>query len=85
MLVTEGRRKKEEGRGKREEGRGKKAILAIGNDLNGGHGSAVSLPRLIIVGTRHCRVLIVGNINSDATGFDITASACHFPANFWAN
>ena len=25
----------------------------------------------LIVGTRHCRVLIVGNINSDATGFDI--------------
>ena len=32
---------------------------------------AVSL-QLIGVGTRHCRVLIVGNINSDATGFDIT-------------
>ncbi len=26
----------------------------------------------IIVGTRHCRVLTVGNINTDATGFDIT-------------
>ena len=33
----------------------------------------MSLPRLI-VGTRHCRVLILGNINSDATGFDITGS-----------
>ena len=36
-----------------------------------GHGSAVSLPRLI-VGTWHCRVLISGDINSDATGIDIT-------------
>jgi len=25
----------------------------------------------LIVGKRHCRVLIVGNINSDATGIDI--------------
>ncbi|MEG4499634.1 hypothetical protein QUB05_02690 [Microcoleus sp. F10-C6] len=31
----------------------------------------MSLPRLI-VGTRHCRVLTLGNINSDATGVDIT-------------
>ena len=30
----------------------------------------MSLPGLI-VGTRHCRVLILGDINSDATGFDI--------------
>ncbi|MBD1814695.1 hypothetical protein H6F65_24070 [Microcoleus sp. FACHB-DQ6] len=30
----------------------------------------MSLPRLI-VGTRHCRVLTVGNINSDASGVDI--------------
>jgi hypothetical protein len=30
----------------------------------------VSLPPLI-VGTRHCRVLTVSNINSDATGVDI--------------
>ncbi|WP_333024446.1 MULTISPECIES: hypothetical protein [unclassified Microcoleus] len=30
----------------------------------------VTVARLI-VGTRHCRVLTVGNINSDATGFDI--------------
>ncbi len=29
------------------------------------------LLQLIVVGTRHCRVLILGNINSDATGFDI--------------
>jgi hypothetical protein len=36
-----------------------------------GHGSAVSLPRLI-VGKRQCRVLISGYINSDATGFDIS-------------
>jgi hypothetical protein len=35
-----------------------------------GHGSAVSLPELI-VGTRHCRVLTVGNNNSHATGVDI--------------
>ncbi len=40
-------------------------------ELYRGHGSAVSLPPLI-VGTRHCRVLISGYINSDATGFDIT-------------
>ena len=26
----------------------------------------------LIVGTRQCRVLTVGNINSDATGFDVT-------------
>ncbi len=25
----------------------------------------------LIVGTRHCRVLILGNINSDATGIEI--------------
>ena len=30
---------------------------------NRGHGSAVSLPRLI-VGKRHCRVLTLGNIGS---------------------
>ena len=30
----------------------------------------MSLPPLI-VGTRHCRVLTVSNINSDATGVDI--------------
>ncbi|PSB26772.1 hypothetical protein C7B69_11340 [filamentous cyanobacterium Phorm 46] len=29
--------------------------LANRNDINGGHGSAVSLPRFI-VGKRHCRV-----------------------------
>ena len=29
----------------------------------------VSIARLI-VGKRHCRVLTVGNINSDATGFE---------------
>jgi hypothetical protein len=40
------------------------------NDNNGGHGNAVSLPRLI-VGTRYCRVLTVGYINSDTNGFDI--------------
>ncbi len=27
----------------------------------------------LIVGIRHCHVLISGNINSDATGIDITA------------
>ena len=32
----------------------------------------MSLPQLI-VGKRHSRILIVGNINSDATGIDITA------------
>ena len=36
-----------------------------------GQGSALSLPRLI-VGKRHCRLLTVGNLNSDATGFDIS-------------
>jgi len=40
------------------------------SELYRGYGSAVSLPRLI-VGTRHCRVLISGYINSDATGSDI--------------
>lgn len=30
----------------------------------------VTIARLI-VGKRHCRVLTLGNINSDATGFDI--------------
>ncbi|MEG4202383.1 hypothetical protein QUA20_00385 [Microcoleus sp. Pol7_A1] len=53
---------------------------------NGGHGNAVSLPQnnpsnsirdvtiaRLIVGKRHCRILILGNINSHATGFDITA------------
>ncbi|MEG4962294.1 MULTISPECIES: hypothetical protein [unclassified Microcoleus] len=52
---------------------------------NGGHGNAVSLLQnnhqhsirdltiaRLIVGKRHCRVLIVGNVNSDATGFDIS-------------
>ncbi|WP_333031858.1 MULTISPECIES: hypothetical protein [unclassified Microcoleus] len=51
---------------------------------NAGHGSAVSLPQnnqsssiknvtiaRLIVGKRHCRVLTVGNINSDVTGFDL--------------
>jgi hypothetical protein len=33
-------------------------------------GSDVTIARLI-VGTRHCRVLTVGNINSNATGFEI--------------
>ncbi|WP_333119340.1 MULTISPECIES: hypothetical protein [unclassified Microcoleus] len=28
----------------------------------------------LIVGTRHCRVLISGNINSDVTGIDINPS-----------
>ena len=28
----------------------------------------------LIVGTRHCRVLISSNINSDTTGIDITAT-----------
>ncbi len=53
---------------------------------NGGDGSAVSLPQnnpdrsmryvtiaILIVGTRHCRLLILTN-NSDAAGFDITFS-----------
>ena len=51
---------------------------------NGGNGIAVSLPpnnhehsmrdvtiARLIFGKRHCRVLTVGNINFDATGFDI--------------
>ncbi len=33
----------------------------------------------LIVGKRHCRLLIVGNINSDATGFDITNSQFPIP------
>jgi hypothetical protein len=51
-----------------------------------GHGSAVSLPKRnherrrhcrflrarLIVGKRHCRLLISGNINSDATEIDMT-------------
>lgn len=43
--------------------------------MRGGHGNAVSLPQNNIVGTRHCRVLISGNLNSDATGFDMTTAA----------
>ncbi|MEG4206965.1 glutathione binding-like protein [Microcoleus sp. Pol7_A1] len=31
--------------------------------------------QLIGVGTRHCRVLTLGNINSDATGVDMTGKA----------
>ena len=43
-----------------------------GNDINEeGHGTAVSLPQLI-VGKRHCRVLIMGNVNVDATGNFLT-------------
>ncbi len=34
-------------------------------------GSAVSL-QLIVVGTRHYGVLLSGNINSDATGFEMS-------------
>ena len=45
-----------------------------------GHGSAVSLPRLI-VGRRHCRVLISGYINSDATGFDMRCGEAHPTVN----
>ncbi len=43
----------------------------------GGHGNAVSLPQnnRLIVGTRQCRVLTLGNINFDATGFDIIIAA----------
>jgi hypothetical protein len=33
----------------------------VGHD-NGGHGIAVSLPKDHILGTRHCRLLIFGNI-----------------------
>ncbi|MEG4972990.1 hypothetical protein [Microcoleus sp. K4-B3] len=46
-------------------------LFPVAPELYRGHGSAVSLPGLI-VGTRHCRVLAVSNINADATGFDIT-------------
>lgn len=43
---------------------------------NRGHGNAVSLPIAgLTVGKRHCRVLISGNINSDASGFDIITIA----------
>ncbi|MEG4090407.1 hypothetical protein [Microcoleus sp. Pol12B4] len=48
----------------------------VAPELYRGDGSAVSLPGLI-VGTRHGRVLAVGNINSDATGFGITQSIGH--------
>jgi hypothetical protein len=49
-----------------------------------GHGNAVSLPQLI-VGTWQCRFLMVrlrsttaiGNVNSDATGFDIDCDLWH--------
>ncbi len=40
--------------------------------------------RQIIVGKRHCRVLTVGNIDSDATGFDIMSrhgNAVSLPPN----
>jgi hypothetical protein len=36
----------------------------------------VTIARLI-VGKRHSRVLTVGNINSDATGFGITSPRTH--------
>ncbi len=35
----------------------------------------MSLPQDNIVGTRQCRVLTSGNINSDANGCDMTNSA----------
>src|SRR4028119_1512632 len=44
-------------------------------ELYRGQGSAVSLPRLT-VGTPHCPVLAVGNIDSDANRFDITPFTC---------
>jgi hypothetical protein len=46
--------------------------IPVAPELDRGHGSAISLARLIVGtrGTRH--VLALGN-NSDATGFDITA------------
>ena len=40
-----------------------------------GHGNAVSLPRSI-VGRRHCRILILGNLNSDATRIDFIRISC---------
>ena len=46
-------------------------LFPVASESYRGHGSAVSLPPLI-VGTRHCRVLTVSNINSDATGVDIS-------------
>jgi len=45
-------------------------IAVISSICYRGHGTAVSLP-LIAVRTRHCRVLAVGNINSDANEFEI--------------
>ncbi|MEG4574464.1 hypothetical protein QUA56_17475 [Microcoleus sp. N3A4] len=37
------------------------------------------VPTRLIVGTRHCRVLSVGNINnSDATGFDMKGEKLGF-------
>ena len=38
----------------------------------------MSLPRLIVV-QGHCRLLIVGNINSDATGFDTNCTETALP------
>ena len=42
------------------------------NNLVGGDGNAVSLPQNKFVGKRQCRLLILGNINPDPTGFDTT-------------
>ena len=63
----------------------KKAIVMLVTMLSNlvsklGHGNAVSLPQNNHVGTRHCRVLISGNVNSDVTGFDVTRSPVAFAA-----
>jgi hypothetical protein len=48
------------------------AVSLPQNNLVGGDGNAVSLPQNNFVGKRQCRLLILGNINPDATGFDTT-------------
>src|SRR4028118_1224696 len=49
--------------------------LSVAPELDRGHGTPLSLPPLI-VGTPHCSVLAVGNVNSDASRFDITPFTC---------
>jgi hypothetical protein len=46
-------------------------VVENNHELARGHGSALGL-QLIRVVQGHCRVQTVGNINCDATGFDMT-------------
>jgi len=55
-------------------------LFPVASEWYRGHGSAVSL-QLMGVGTRHCRVLTVSNINSDATGVDIIYQGEKFNQN----